>query len=164
MKRLTVSGRACGETLALLIVIAWADGKLEAAEKNGIMGAVQVFNLPRETRERIDQLVESKGSVSDVKLADLSARERAFAYVAAAWMAGIDDDVHAKEKEVLEQVAATLGFTAEQKTQLAGLATKLERLPEGKQNWAEHVTALFRAIPAQLEEEAGEDFEVVFEG
>jgi uncharacterized membrane protein YebE (DUF533 family) len=163
MKRLTVSGRACGETLALLIVIAWADGKLEPAEKAGIMGAVQVFNLPRETRERIDALVEAKGSVADVKIGELTARERAFAYVAAAWMAGIDDDVHAKEKEILEQVAASLHFTEQQKTELAAIATKLERLPEGKQNWAEHVTALFRAIPAQLEE-PGEDFEVVFEG
>jgi tellurite resistance protein len=163
MKRLTVSGRACGETLALLIVIAWADGKLEPAEKEGIMGAVQVFNLPRETRDRIDALVEAKGSVADLKIGELSARERAFAYVAASWMAGIDDYVHTKEKDVLEQVAATLNFTPEQKAELATIATKLDRLPEGKQNWAEHITALFRAIPAQLEE-PGEDFEVVFEG
>lgn len=163
MKRLTVSGRACGETLALLIVIAWADGKLEPAEKDGILGAVTVFNLPRETRDRIDALLADKGSLADLKIAELSARERAFAYVAAAWMAGIDDDVHTKEKEILDQVAASLNFTEEQTKELATIATKLERLPEGKQNWAEHVTALFRAIPAQLEE-PGEDFEVVFEG
>ena len=29
MKRLTISGHACTETLALLITIAWADGRLE---------------------------------------------------------------------------------------------------------------------------------------
>lgn len=163
MKRLTVSGRACGETLALLIVMAWADGKLDRTEKDGILGAVKVFNLTRETRDRIDALIEAKGSVADLKIGELTARERAFAYVAAAWMAGIDDDVHANEKAVLEQVGATLGFTDQQKTELAAIAAKLEKLPDGKQNWAEHVTALFRAIPAQLEE-PGEDFEVVFEG
>jgi len=163
MKRLTVSGRACGETLALLIVMAWADGKLDDAEKDGIMGAAKVLNLPRETRERVDALIAAKGAVADLKVGDLSARERAFAYVAASWMAGIDEYVHTKEKEVLEQVAGTLSFTEEQTAELAGIASKLERLPEGKQNWAEHVTALFRAIPPQLEE-PGEDFEVVFEG
>jgi uncharacterized membrane protein YebE (DUF533 family) len=163
MKRLTVSGRACGETLALLIVMAWADGKLDPAEKDGILGAAKVFNLTKETRARIDGLLEAKGSVDDLKLGDLSGRESAFAYVAAAWMASIDGYVHSNEKSVLEKVAKGLGLSDEQRDELGALATKLERLPEGKANWAEHVTALFKAIPPQLEEPEA-DFEVVFEG
>lgn len=163
MKRLTVSGRACGETLALLIVMAWADGKLDPAEKDGILGAVKVFNLPRETRERIDALVAAKGAVADLKLADLPARERAFAYVAASWMASIDEHLDPKEQEVLDQVGAALDLSAAQRDELSGIAKKLAPPPEGKGKWAEHVTALFRAIPAQLEE-VGDDFEVVFEG
>lgn len=163
MKRLTVSGRACGETLAILIAMAWADGKLEAAEKDGILGATKVFNLPKETRDKIESLVEAKTSMADLSLGDLTAREKAFAFVAAAWMAGVDEDVDPKEKEALEELARKLGLTVGQVDELAGVSEKLEPLPEGKRSWSEHITALFKAIPAHLEDEPAEDFEVVFE-
>ena len=163
MKRLTVSGRACGETLAILIAMAWADGKLDPAEKEGILGAAKVFNLTKETREKVESLVEKPTSIDDVELADLSAREKAFAFVAAAWMASVDEEVDPKEAEALEALARRLGLTAGQVEELSSLSDKLEPLPEGKRSWSEHITALFKAIPAHLEEEPETDFEVVFE-
>ena len=163
MKRLTVSGRACGETLAILIAMAWADGKLEPAEKDGILGASKVFNLTRETREKIESLVEAKVSIAELDLGELSAREKAFAFVPASWMAGVDEEVHPKEAEALQELARRLGLTQAQVDELSGLSEKLEPLPEGTQNWSEHITALFKAIPARLEEEPETDFEVVFE-
>lgn len=163
MKRLTVSGRACGETLAILIAMAWADGKLEAAEKDGILGATKVFNLPKETREKIESLVEQQTTMADLSIGDLSAREKAFAFVAASWMAGVDEDVDPKEAEALEELARRLGLTVGQVAELATLSEKLEPLPEGKRSWSEHITALFKAIPAHLEDEPSDDFEVVFE-
>jgi uncharacterized membrane protein YebE (DUF533 family) len=163
MKRLTVSGRACGETLAILIAMAWADGKLEAAEKDGILGASKVFNLTKETRDKIDTLLEAKASVGELAIGDLTAREKAFAYVAAAWMAGVDDEVDPKETDALGELAKKLGLGEAEVKELAAVSEKLEPLPEGKRSWSEHITALFKAIPAHLEEEALDEFEVVFE-
>ena len=45
MKRLTISADACTETLALLIAMAWADGRLDDKEKEGVRAASEVFNL-----------------------------------------------------------------------------------------------------------------------
>mgnify|MGYP000281516706 CR=1 FL=1 len=59
MKRLTIGSRACTEILALLIHIAWADGKLAEQEKAGIRAAVSVFNLSKEQRARLDAAMKS---------------------------------------------------------------------------------------------------------
>jgi hypothetical protein len=58
MRQLTLRMDACVETLALLIAMAWADGKLEAREKEGVRGAASVLNLTKELRERLDTLLD----------------------------------------------------------------------------------------------------------
>ena len=42
MKRLTIGADACTETLALLITMAWADGRLDDTEKQGVVAASEV--------------------------------------------------------------------------------------------------------------------------
>jgi uncharacterized membrane protein YebE (DUF533 family) len=162
MKRLTVSCRACGETLAILIAMAWADGKLEPAEREGIVGASKALNLTKETRALVEHLVDAPTTVEELDIGDLSTREKAFAFVAAAWMAGVDEQVDPKEQAALQALARKLGLSEAQEAALARVSSELEPLPEGKRTWAEHITALFKAIPVELEEEEG-DFEVVFE-
>jgi len=164
MKRLTVSVRACTETLSLLIAMAWADGRLDDAEISGVKGAVQVLNLTKEQRDRLDTLLKKPVSVADLELRALTQRDRAFAFVAAAWMAGVDRQIHPKEKALLEEIGAKLGLPVRRRAELVQVAQSLEGLPEGARNWGQEITKLFKAIPAELEEELGdEDFEVVFE-
>ena len=47
MKRLTIGADACTETLALMITMAWADGRLDDVEKESVLEAAQVFNLTK---------------------------------------------------------------------------------------------------------------------
>lgn len=164
MKRLTISVPACSETLALLISMAWADGKLEDSEKAGVRGAAEVLNLTKETRDRLEKLMAIKSGVDEVSFGKLSAREGAFAYVAAAWMAGIDENLEDKEREMLDKIAGHLKLDGDRQKQLEEVAKGLEPLPDGKRNWSDEITKLFRAIPPQLEAEPADDFEVVFEG
>jgi uncharacterized membrane protein YebE (DUF533 family) len=165
MKRLTISGDACIETLALLIIMAWADGKLEDKEKEGILGAASVFNLTKELRERLDSLLEKPIGVEELLVDELSARDKAFAYVAAAWMSGVDDDVDTKEEELLDKVANMLGLTDERRNELTQIARDLEPLRKGEnKTWASEIVTLFKAIPARLEGDGTENFEVAFEG
>lgn len=158
MKRLTISADACVETLALLISMAWADGRLDDKEKEGVRAAASVFNLSKELRDRLDQLLQKPMPVEEMLVEGLGQRDRAFAFVAAAWMAGVDDEVDPKEQELLDKAADLLGVTGDRKAELTRLAREL---PSKKERaWSDEVVALFRAIPKRLE---GEDVEVSFE-
>jgi hypothetical protein len=116
--------------------------------------------------------------VTELLLEPLSPRDRAFAYVAAAWMAHVDGVLDQAEQTLLAEIAAALGLDATRQAELAKIARGLEPLPEGARKWSEEITRLFKAIPAQLEEvsrgeaasakppatdSGSEDFEVVFE-
>jgi uncharacterized membrane protein YebE (DUF533 family) len=161
MKRLTIGADACTETLALLITMAWADGRLDDNEKEGVLAAAQVFNLTKELRDRIDQILQKPMPVDELLVENLSARDKAFAYVAAVWMSGVDSEVDEKEKALLEQAATLLGLDAARKAELELIARDLEPLDRGAGSWTKEIVALFKAIPQRLEGEG--DFEVAFE-
>lgn len=162
MKRLTISVRACTETLGLLIGMAWADGRLDDDEKAGVRGAAEVFNLGKDHRGRVEELLGKAPKLSDAKLDGLSARDRAFAFVATAWMAHVDGRLDPEEEKLLGEIGGKLGLDAARQKQLVETAKKLEPLPEGKRSWSAELTRLFKAIPPEVEEIDG-DFEVVFE-
>jgi uncharacterized tellurite resistance protein B-like protein len=162
MQRLTISVHACTETLGLLVAMAWADGRLDDSEKDGVRGAAQVFNLSKESRGRIDALLEKAPDVADAKTDSLSSRDKSFAFVAAAWMAHVDGKLVPEEEKVLAKIGTKLALDGARQKQLIEAAKKLEPLPEGKRSWSTEITRLFKAIPAEIEEIDG-DFEVVFE-
>lgn len=164
MKRLTIGSDACIETLALLITMAWADGRLEDKEKEGIRGAASVFNLTKELRDRLDTLLEKPMDVEELLVDELSPRDKAFAYVAAAWMSGVDDDIDSKEEALLDKAARVLGLTDERRRELTQIARDLEPLRKDEEkSWASEIVTLFRAIPARLEGDGNENYEVAFE-
>ncbi len=162
MKRLTISGDTCTEALALLITMAWADGRLDDREKEGVRAAADVFNLTKELRGRVDQLLEKPMPVEELLVDSLGARDKAFLYVAAAWMANIDEDVDPKEQALLDKTAQLLGITSGRRNELAGIARDLPPRKE-KRAWADEIVSLFRAIPQRLEGDGTETFEVAFE-
>lgn len=163
MKRLTIGGDACIETLALLITMAWADGRLADEEREGVRAAASVFNLTKELRERLDQLLERPIALEQLLVDDLRPRDKAFAYVAAAWLSGLDEVVDSKEEEMLRKVAGLFGFTQERRRELERIARDLEPLRKDKKSWATEIVALFKAIPARLEGDGTESYEVAFE-
>lgn len=162
MKRLTIGVQACTETLALLVAVAWADGRLEDSEKDGVRGAAQVLNLTKDSRDRLEKMLAEPVSLDGLRLATLTAREKAFAYVAASWMAHADGKLDDAEKALLARIGDGLGLSAEKQAELGPIALSLEPLPSGARSWSQEITRLFKQIPPQLEE-PGEEFEVVFE-
>jgi tellurite resistance protein len=162
MRRLTISCQACIETLALLVTMAWADGRLEDSEKAGVLAAAGVLNLTKEMRDRLDEVLKKPVPVDQILFETLSARDRAFAYVAAAWMASVDEHIDPKEEEVLARAAAMMGYSAARRAELEAIARDLEPPGEGGRKWEQEIERLFRAIPAKLEEAPPEEIEVVF--
>jgi uncharacterized membrane protein YebE (DUF533 family) len=162
MKRLTIQVSACVEAMGVLIQMAWADGRLDDREKDGVRGAAKVLNLPADYRARLEQQLEAPGKLDDLHLLKLTTRERAFAFVAAAWMAQVDEVLDPKEKDLLSRLGDKLQFTPEQQQTYSNMATSLQPLPSGVASWSDQITRLFKTIPAELEEPGGA-FEVVFE-
>lgn len=163
MKRLTISSDACIEALSLLITMAWADGRLEDHEKDGVRAAAGVFNLTKELRDRLDSLLQKPLPVEELLIDTLSAKDKAFMYVAAAWLSGVDDDVDEKEKQLLDKAADLLGIGSDRRTELDQIARDLEPLRKEEKSWADEVVTLFKAIPARLEGDSGENVDVAFE-
>ena len=162
MKRLTIGADACTETLALLITMAWADGKLDENEKQGILAAAEVFNLTKELRDRVEQIIEKPMPIDELLVENLSARDKAFAFVAATWMSGVDSEVDVTEQALLDKAADLLGLSAARRTELVQIARDLEPLQRGAGSWTKEIVTLFKAIPQRLEGEG--EFEVAFEG
>jgi hypothetical protein len=151
MKRLTIGTRACTEILALLIHVAWADHQLEDAEKEGIRAAAGVFNLSKEQRARLDDLMASKIAVDAILVDRLSAHEKDYAFVAASWMTGIDDGVDPGEKEAMDRIGDRLGLDPDRRAELAAIARDLLHLRKGKSDWATDLATLFKSIPKKVE-------------
>ena len=143
--------------------MAWADGRLDTQEKDGVRAASEVFNLTKELRQRLDGLLEKPLTVEELLFDTLSDRDKAFAFVAAAWLSGIDDDVDAKEQALLDKLAEQLSLTSERKAELVQIARDLEPLRRGKKSWTDELVALFKAIPKRLEGDGRESLEVAFE-
>jgi uncharacterized membrane protein YebE (DUF533 family) len=162
MKRLTVSAQTCVEILGLLVAMAWADGKLDDAEKEGVRGAARVLNLPKELRDELDKMLEKPTPLDQLLLEKLGPKDRAFAFVAAAWMAGADADLADKEKGMLDDLAGRLGFSHEKRDELLGFAKDLA--PKAERKFGDELVTLFRSIPPRVYETPADDqLEVVFE-
>jgi len=116
--------------------MAWADGRLDDAEKAGVKGAAEVLNLSKEHRERLAQMLEKPLPLDHILLDTLSPRDKAFAFVAATWMSGVDQDVDAKEKALLDRLAGELGLSAERRAELERIARDLES-KDGSRNWGD---------------------------
>lgn len=162
MRRLTISGHACVETLGLLVAMAWADGRLDESEKAGVRGAAEVFNLTKELREKLEAVLEQPTPVEHLLFDTLSPKDRAFAYVAAAWLSGVDEDVDEREEQLLDRVGEMLGFSPERKAELERIARDLPAAADGDRAFSTEITALFKAIPPRLEG-VEEEVEVFFE-
>jgi uncharacterized membrane protein YebE (DUF533 family) len=143
--------------------MAWADGKLEDQERDGIRGASEVLNLTKELRDRLEELMKKPMGVEELLFDGLSSRDKAFAYVAAAWLSGVDEEVDPKEEQLLEKLGDVLNLTGERRKELTQIARDLEPLRKGKTSWATEIVSLFKAIAARLEGDGTENYEVAFE-
>ncbi len=161
MKRLTVSAQTCVEILGLLVAMAWADGRLDDSEKDGIRGAARVLNLPKSLRDELEKVIDKPTPFDELLLEKLGPKDRAFAFVAAAWMAGADSDVADKERGLLDKLADRLEFSHEKRDELIGFARDMN--PKGERHFAEELATLFRSIPPRVYEDSADSLEVVFE-
>ncbi len=85
-----------------------------------------------------------------------------FAFVAAAWLTGVDEDIDPKEQDFLNELASSIGFDAARRKELTQISRDMAKEHARKESWADDIVALFKAIPARLEN-ADDDVEIAFE-
>jgi uncharacterized membrane protein YebE (DUF533 family) len=150
MKRLNISDEGCTETLALLITMAWADGRLDDEEKEGVRAAAEVLGVSQALRERLDKLLMQPLRVDELLFETVSPRERSFAFIAAAWLSGVDGSVDPKEKALLAEVGSKLGLPGSRRAELVTIARELPHAKKGVRRWARELVTLFEAIVPRL--------------
>ncbi len=159
MRRLTIGVAACTEAMGLLVAMAWADGELQDEEKVGIRTAADTLNLSQELRDRLEGFMEEAPPLRDLKLAELAPQDAEFAYVAAAWLARVDDSVEEEEWDLLAEIGELLEMDIDRREELTKFALDLEPPGEGE-SWASGIVALFKAIVTMVEDD---EVEVAFE-
>lgn len=163
MRRLTISVRACTETLALLVAMAWADGKLDDEEREGIRDAAKTLNLPKDLRDRLERYMKETPPLDELKLSTMGRREREFAFVASAWLANLSEGIVEEEQGLLNEIGAEVDIDESRQQELTRLALELDPPAKGE-SWSKGVRTLFQAIANKVEPSAdGEQAEVVFE-
>lgn len=144
-----LSPEACTEALVLLVAMAWADGKLESVERDGVRAAASTFDLPEAVRARVDRVVERPIPVDELLVETLSPAERAFAFVLGAWLARVDGEVDPREAALLEKAAHLLELDGARVAELSALAAELPARAEGD-GWAGQLKGVFVAAAARV--------------
>lgn len=149
MSLVDLSPEACTEALVLLVAIAWADGRLDPSERDGVRAAANTFDLPEAVRVRVDRVVERPIPVDELLVETLSATERAFAYLLGAWLAGVDGEVDPRELALLEKAAHLLELDGPRVSELRALAAELPARAEGAA-WSAQLEGVFQAAAARV--------------
>lgn len=166
MQHIRLRAEACVETMGLLIAVAHADQRLHEAEREALRSALQVLELGPDLAARIEALITTPLPVDQLLLEALTLEERTFAFVAASWLAAVDDRIDVRELGVLELAREQLGFTAVRAEELRAIAVDVanEHAPQAHDSttWAHELVTLFRAIPTRLR--GGHAIQVTFDG
>jgi len=159
VRRLTIGVAACTEVMGLLVTMAWADGELKDEEIAGIRSAADTLNLNQEMRDRLEGFMADAPMPGDLSLDTLSKRDAEFAYVAAAWLARVDDSVDEEEWDLLAEIGDVFEMDIDRREELTQYAMELPAPPDGE-SWSSGIVELFRTIVSTVEEEAvAVDFE-----
>ncbi|MBW2454751.1 MAG: TerB family tellurite resistance protein [Deltaproteobacteria bacterium] len=161
MRRLTIGVAACTEVMGLLVTMAWADGELQDEEIAGIRSAADTLNLSQELRDRLEGYIEEAPLPSDLSLDTLSKRDAEFAYVAAAWLARVDDSVEEEEWDLLAEIGEVFKMASWSCSRRSRTPSRTKRSssPSSELTWARGPIRWDRARPLEpgsLFEHAGD--------
>ncbi len=102
-----------------LVAVAWADGRMEAAEAGVIEGLLSGFDASPEEEAEILAFARTRRSLErDVPVAELSTADRELLFSNAALLVCVDGVETDDERRVLERLAALLELSPEVSRQI----------------------------------------------
>lgn len=111
------------DTLMALAAVAWADGKMEPREQQGIRLAAQQLQLGADDLKLVEEAISNKVSLDQVETLRMNRLTRLFTYAVGAWIAHIDGEVPKVEQDALDLLGDRLGLSnvARDRAQTAAL-------------------------------------------
>lgn len=99
------------ENLAILkglVCVAWADGKVAAAEQQLIEALLQAFSATPSEALEIREFASSARKLADVPIHDLGYNDRRFLLSQAVLLSFADGEQHAREQELIGELCRVL--------------------------------------------------------
>jgi uncharacterized membrane protein YebE (DUF533 family) len=112
------------DTLVALAAIAWADGKIDAAEAATIRAAAAQLGLGEEELRAVEETLQRPVPLEQIETVRMNRLTRLFTYAVANWIAQVDGEVPPAEQAALSLLGERLGLSAvaREQAKAAGLA------------------------------------------
>ncbi len=104
--------------LKSLVVVAWADGRVDEEEHEVIEALISAFEIDDEGAAMIRDYAKTPKTLDDVPLSELSASDRRVLLQHATILSYIDGTQSEKEKEVLASLVTKLRVPADEARQI----------------------------------------------
>lgn len=105
-----------------LVSVAWADGTYADAEREMVEALISAFEASEDQAKEIRGYAETKRSVDDVPVEDLSDDDCRVLLQHAVLLSYVDGEQHESEKHLIEEMARKLGIPDDESKSLIHLA------------------------------------------
>ncbi len=113
--------------LKSLVVVAWADGRIESTEREVIQALLQAFEASPAETAIIEDFVSEPKTLDDLPLGDLSMDDRRSLLQHAVFLTYCDGEQHEKERALLDELAARLRVPEAERKPLLEAASERAR-------------------------------------
>ncbi len=109
--------------LKSLVVVAWADGRVEDSERQVIQALSQAFDATPAETALIDDFASEPKTLDDIPLGEMSMDDRRALLQHAVFLTFSDGEQHEKELKLLDALAAHLRLPEGERAPLLAAAT-----------------------------------------
>jgi uncharacterized membrane protein YebE (DUF533 family) len=117
------------DTVLALVAIAWADGKVDPAEADGIRGATKQLQLNADDIKVVEAALNRPFGMDEVETVRMNRLTRLFTYAAGVWIATVDGGITADEEKILTLLGDRLGLSKLARDRARGAALGLREGP-----------------------------------
>jgi uncharacterized membrane protein YebE (DUF533 family) len=119
------------DVFVALAAIAWADGKVDPDEADGIVRAALDEGLSIEEIAAIEEATKSPIDLGVIDRSGLSKDDRLFVYAVACWIARMDGRVTEEEADSLAKLGERLGVPERPRMHAEAIVREVAELPSG---------------------------------
>lgn len=107
-----------------LVAVAWADGRVDAEERDVLDALVSAFQLSADDAKKVREYAKERRSMDDLQLTQLSEADRRQVLQHAVILTYVDGDQSDTERSVIQQLLAKLNIPEEEAEEIIKSAAK----------------------------------------
>jgi len=99
------------DTVLALVAVAWADGKVDPAEAQGIRSAAKQLGLEPDDMKVVEAALGREFGMDEVETVRMNRLTRLFTFATAVWVATLDGAITGDEEKMLATLGDRLGLS-----------------------------------------------------